>query len=83
MRSSSKWEQLYKHLMTLHNVSWRIPEDREEARLALAKSVKDAKQAMDSVEGTQDVELRRSLGQLFIQVTLSEDAVQHPHTLKR
>jgi hypothetical protein len=73
----------YKHLIILHNVSWRSPEDREEARLALAKSVKDAKQAMQETEGTQDSELRYWRGQLIIQTTLGEDAVKHPSTLKR
>jgi hypothetical protein len=28
----------YKRLMVLHNASWRTPEDREEARLALCRS---------------------------------------------
>jgi hypothetical protein len=73
----------YKHLMTLYNVSWRTPEDREDARQVLAKSVKDAKHAIQSVEGTQDAELRHWHDQLFIQVTLAEDAVNHPGTLKR
>jgi hypothetical protein len=73
----------YKHLMVLHNASWRTPEDREEARLALARSTKEAKSMVQQLEGTNDPALRGLYGQLLIQMTLSEDAVKHPGTLKR
>jgi hypothetical protein len=73
----------YHQLMVLHNTSWRSQQDREEARLALAKSVKDAKHAMQSVEGTPDAELRHWHDQLLIQTMLAEGAVWDPNTLKR
>jgi hypothetical protein len=73
----------YRQLMVVHNVSWRTPEDREEARLALAKSLKDATHAVQELEGTPDPELRRWHDQLLIETTLAEDAVKNPGTLKR
>jgi hypothetical protein len=73
----------YARLMVLHNSSWRTPEDREEARLALMKSMKTAKRAVQELEGTQDTELRHLYGQLLIESTLAEDACKHPETLKR
>jgi hypothetical protein len=69
--------------MTLYDVSWRTPEDREEARLALATSLKNAKHVVQSVEGTPDAELRRWHDALVIEMTLADDAVRHPGTLKR
>jgi hypothetical protein len=73
----------YKHLMTTWNVSWRTAKDREDARLALEKSAKDASAAIQSVEGTSDPELRRLHDSLVIQVELSTDAVKHPGSLRR
>ena len=73
----------YRQLMVMHNVSWRTPEDREHARLALAKSLKDATHAVQELEGTPDPELRRWHDQLLIETPLAEDAVKHPNTLKR
>jgi cysteine sulfinate desulfinase/cysteine desulfurase-like protein len=73
----------YRNLMVVHNVSWRTPQEREEARLTLARSVRDANAAVQSTEGTTDPVLRRLHDALLIQVTLSEDAVKNPGTLKR
>jgi hypothetical protein len=72
----------YKHLMVVHNSAWRV-DDREPARQALARSVTDAQHALQSVEGTQDSELRHWHDQLLIQATLADEAVKHPGTLKR
>jgi hypothetical protein len=72
----------YKHLMVTYNSAWRA-DDREPARQALAKSVKNAKHAVQELEGTQDRKLRRWHDQLVIQVALGEDACKHPNTLKR
>jgi hypothetical protein len=69
--------------MVSMNGSWNTPEDREEARQALAKSMKEANRTVQELEETQDVELRRLHDALLIQVTLSEDAVKNPSTLKR
>jgi hypothetical protein len=72
----------YRNLMVTYNSSWRT-DDREPARQALAQSVRDAQQAIQSVEGTSDPELRRWHHALLIEATLAEDAVRNPHTLKR
>ena len=73
----------YKHLMVSVNGSWNTQEDREEARQALAKSMKEANRTVQELEGTQDAELRRWHDALLIQSTLSEDAVKNPNSLKR
>ena len=73
----------YRQLMILHNTSWCTPEDREEARQALAKSLKNAQHAIPSVEETPDPELRHWHDQLVIQTVLAEGAVKNPSTLKR
>ena len=73
----------YHRLMVATNGSWYSPEDREEGRLALAKSLQHAHHAVQELAETQDAELRRLHDQLLIQATLSEDAVKHPGTLKR
>jgi hypothetical protein len=72
----------YKHLMVAWNSPW-CADDREPARLALAKSVRDAQHAIQSVEETSDVELRHWHDQLVIQSVLAEGGVKNPHTLKR
>ena len=73
----------YKHLMVSVNGSWNTQEDREEARQALAKSMKEANRTVQELEGTQDAELRRWHDALLIQTVLSEDAVKKPNSLKR
>jgi hypothetical protein len=73
----------YRHLMVSMNGSWNTPEDREEARQALAKSMKEANCTVRELEETQDVELRRLHDQLVIQSMLAEGAVKDPRTLKR
>lgn len=73
----------YHRLMVAYNTSWHTPQEREEARQALAKAVKNAKHAVQELEGTLDAELRHWHDQLVIQVTLSEGAVRDPNTLKR
>jgi hypothetical protein len=72
----------YKHLMVTYNSAWRA-DDREPARLALAKSLKNAQHAIHSVEETPDPELRHWHDQLVIQTVLAEGAVKNPSTLKR
>ena len=73
----------FRHLMASVNGSWNTPDDREQARLALAKSVREANRAVQELEGVPDAELRRLHDALLIQSTLSEDAVKNPNSLKR
>jgi hypothetical protein len=73
----------YHRLMVATNGSWYSPEDREDGRLALAKSLQHVNHAVRELEGTPDPELRRLHDALLIQATLSEDAVKNPNTLKR
>jgi sulfur carrier protein ThiS len=70
-------------LMVATNGSWYSPEDREEERLALAKSLKDADHAVQELTETTDPELRRLRDALLIEAMLAEDAVRNPNTLKR
>jgi hypothetical protein len=72
----------YEQLMVTYNSAWRA-DDREPARQALAKSLKNAQHAIQSVEETPDPELRHWHDQLVIQSVLAEGAVQNPNTLKR
>ena len=73
----------FRHLMASVNGSWNTPDDREQARLALAKSVREANRAVQELEGVSDADLRRLHDALLIQSTLSEDAVKNPNSLKR
>ena len=73
----------FRHLMASVNGSWNTQEDKEQARLALAKSVREANRAVQELEGVPDAELRRLHDALLIQSTLSEDAVKNPNSLKR
>jgi hypothetical protein len=73
----------YRRLMISMNGSWNTPEDREEARQTLAKSLKNANHAVQELAETQDVELRRLHDALILQTVLAEGAVRDPRTLKR
>ena len=73
----------YRQLMILHNAPWSTPESREEGRLTLEKSMKEANRTVRELQETPDPELRYWHDQLVIQTVLAEGAVQNPNTLKR
>ena len=73
----------YKQLIAIYRTGWRTAEDRKSAREALANSVRNAPQAVESLEGTSDLELRPLVSQLILQSELADGTLKNPSVLQR
>ena len=72
-----------KQLIASHRSPWRSAEDRESARQALARSATQARQAVESLQGTRVPELRQLVSKLVVQVEVAGNAGKNPTTLQR
>jgi hypothetical protein len=79
----SKLETQYKHLIASYRGPWHSDDDRQAARQALAGTVGDARQAVESLRGTESPDLQSLRGKLLVQAELADGTLKDPSTLRR
>jgi hypothetical protein len=75
-------EKDYRELRVAYRNNWRTDAERAEARVTLARSVREARQVVDNHRGTQEVAVQQMLGKLVVQSELADDSLKHPETLR-
>ena len=78
----TKLETEYKHLITSHRGQWYSDDDREAACRALSGTVTEARQAVESLRGTEAPELQWLRGKLLVQVELADGTLKDPSILR-
>jgi hypothetical protein len=72
----------YKQLMASYRSSWSSAEDHEESRRILVGSVNKTRDAVQSLQGTSDPELRQLVSKLIVQSELAGGTLKNPSTLR-
>jgi hypothetical protein len=78
-----KLETQYTHLIASYRGPWHSDDDRQAARQALAGVVTDARQAVESLRGTEVPELQHWRGKLLVQAELADGTLKDPSMLRR